>query len=268
MRGTDPADEVPDETASVDFPESLRKLEPTGTSAAFSVSELANYARCPLRYQLENVLQIPVNGQEDADANETEMDAALRYTLTQIRRRSDVENLDATIDKALENYPEATTQSTAVLRTHVNNFISSELGETAFSASTIRTNQHIHADINGHIVDGRLDKLFKDETGNWQVINYKTDETQNSDTSHPEMELYSLLVHRRYPNQSTVTINLFFTEQGRCEQMHFNTAQLQEVQKQWQEKILVLQRGVYEKNLEHCCSCPYADPDGQCIMEE
>jgi ATP-dependent exoDNAse (exonuclease V) beta subunit len=268
LAGNDPADEVPDETAPVDFPESLRKLEPTGTSAAFSVSELANYARCPLRYQLENVLRIPVNGQEDADANETEMDAALRYTLTQIRRRSDVENLDTTINQALENYPEATTQLTAALRTHVNNFISSELGETAFSASTIRTNQHIHADINGHIVDGRLDKLFKDETGNWQVINYKTDETQNSDTSHPEMELYSLLVHRRYPNQSTVTINLFFTEQGRCEQMHFSTAQLQEVQEQWQEKILALQRGVYEQNLEHCCSCPYADPDGQCIMEE
>ena len=268
LAGNDPADEVPDETAPVDFPKSLRKLEPTGTSAAFSVSELANYARCPLRYQLENVLQIPVNGQEDADTNETEMDAALRYTLSQIRRRSDVENLDTTINQALENYPEATTQSTAALRTHVNNFISSELGETAFSASTIHTNQHIHADINGHIVDGRLDKLFKDEIGNWQVINYKTDETQNSDTSHPEMELYSLLVHRRYPNQSTVTINLFFTEQGRCEQMHFSTAQLQEVQKQWQEKILALQRGVYEKNLEHCCSCPYADPDGQCLMEE
>ena len=268
LTDTKPTDTAPDETTLVDFPESLRKLEPTGTSAAFSISELANYARCPLRYQLENVLRIPTNGQGESDPDENEMNAALRYTLAQIRRRSDVENLDTTIDQVLENYPEVTTQSTAALRTHVNNFISSELGETAFSASTIRTNQHIHADINGHIIDGRLDKLFKDETGNWQVINYKTDETQNSDTSHPEMELYSLLVHRRYPNQSTVTINIFFTEQGQCEHKHFSARQLQEVQEQWQEKILELQRGVYEKNLEHCCSCPYADPDGQCIMEE
>ena len=82
------------------------------------------------------------------------------------------------------------------------------------------------------------------------------------------MELYSLLVHRRYPNQSTVTINFFFTEHDQSKRMHFSPAQLQEAQEQWEKKILALQRGDYEKNLEHCCSCPYADPDGQCIITE
>ena len=272
LADTEPTDKTSDEITPVDFPEPLRKLESTGTSAAFSVSELANYARCPLRYQLENVLRIPVNGQEKLDQDEDETDAALRYTLSQIRRRSDIEALDTTIDEALENYPEVTAESKVGNRSpllqHVNNFIDSELGKTALSASRTRTNQHIHAAINGHIVDGRCDRLFKDETGNYQIINYKTDETQNLDTSDPEMELYSLLVHRRYPNQSTVTINLFFTEHGQWERRHFSPAQLQEAQKQWQEKILALQRGVYEKNLEHCCSCPYADPDGQCIITE
>lgn len=266
-------DKASDEITPVDFPDPLRKLEPTGTSAAFSVSELANYARCSLRYQLENVLRIPVNGQEELDQDEDETDAALRYTFSQIRRRSDVEDLDATIDEALQTYhpagvEEGTTQLTKTLRKQVNNFINSELGETALSASRIQTNQHIHADINGHIVDGRCDRLFKDETGNYQIINYKTEESQNLDTPDPEMELYSLLLHRRYPHQSTVTINFFFTEHGRREQMQFSEAQLHEAQKQWQERILALQRGVYEKNLEHCCSCPYADPDGHCIITE
>ena len=192
--------------------------------------------------------------------------------LTQIRRQSDVENLDATIDQALERYPELTTESKVGNRSsllqHLNNFINSELGETAFSASTVQVNQNIHADINGHILDGRFDRLFKDETGNYQVINYKTDGIQSFEASHPEMELYSLLIHKLHPNQSTVTIHFFFTEHGRWERMHFSTAQLQETQKQWQEKILALQRGIYEKNLEHCCSCPYADSNGQCIITE
>ena len=267
------ADEATDETTPVDFPEPLRKPESVGTLSAFSVSELANYARCPLRYQLENVLRIPVNGQAEPDQDEDQTDAALRYTLSRIKQPADIEKLDATIDEALQTYhptgvEEGTTQLTKTLRRHVNNFINSELGETALSAFHILANQHIHADLNGHIVDGRCDRLFKDEKGNYQIINYKTDEAQNLDTSHPEMELYSLLVHRRYPNQSTVTINLFFTEHGGWEQMHFSSAQLQEAQEQWQEKILALQRGVYEKNLEHCCSCPYADPDGQCIIRE
>ena len=126
-------DTTSDEITPVDFPEPLRKLEPTGTSAAFSVAELANYARCPLRYQLENVLRIPVNGQEELDQDEDETDAALRYTLSQIRRRSDIEDLDTTIDEALENYPEVTTESKVGNRSsllqHVNNFINSELGK-------------------------------------------------------------------------------------------------------------------------------------------
>ena len=262
------ADEISDETIPVDFPEPPRKLEPTGTFAAFSVTELANYARCPLRYQLQNVLQIPTNGHEAPDLDEDALDTALRYTLSRIRQQSDIENLDTTIDQALENDPEVKPLSKATLRQHANNFINSELGETAFSASGIQINEHIHADINGHIVDGRFDRLFKDEAGNYQIINYKTDEIQNLDTPDPEMELYSLLLHRRYPHQSTVTINTFFTEHGQWQQRHFSPAQLQEVQEQWQEKILALQRGVYEKNPEHCCSCPYADSDGQCIITE
>ena len=280
---TESADEISDETIPVDFPEPPRKLEPTGTFAAFSVSELANYARCPLRYQLQNVLQIPTNGHEAMDLDEDELDTTLRYTLARIRQPSDIENLDSTIDQAFENYPEIKTLSKATLRKHANNFINSELGETAFSVSKVQMNQHIHADINGHIVDGRFDRLFRDETGNYQIINYKTaearhhddldrvtseDETQNLDTPDPEMELYSLLLHRRYPHQSTLTINTFFTEQGQWEQRHFSPAQLQEVQAQWQEKILALQRGVYEKNLEHCRSCPYSDSEGQCIITE
>ena len=269
---TESIDEISDETTSVDFPELPRKPELTGTSAAFSVSELANYARCPLRYQLQNVLQIPTNGQEAPDADEDEIDAALRSTLARIRQQSDIEALDTTIDKVLENHPEVTTESKignrSSLLQHINNFINSELGETAFSASTVQVNQHIHADINGHIVDGTFDRLFKDEIGNYQIINYKTDAAQNLDTPDPEMELYSLLLHRCYPNQSTVTINIFFTEPGQSEQRHFSPAQLQELQKQWEKRILALQGGVYEKNLEHCCSCPYADSDGQCIIME
>ena len=264
-----PTDEIPDETTPVEFLKPpLLDLKPIGIHASFSVNELANYARCPLRYQLQNVLRIPTNGQGEVDSDETDMNAAVRYMLSQIRQQSDVDNIDTLIDQVLENYPEITGESETTLRTHVSNFLNSGLKTTVFDASKTYTNQQIHADINGHIIEGRLDRLFKDETGDWQVINYKTGEIQDLDTCLPEMELYSLLLHRRYPSQSIVTINFFFTEHDRCEQMHFRTSQLQELQEQWQEKISALQRGAYEKNLEHCCSCPYANPDGECIIRE
>ena len=269
LADTAPADQDSNETTLVDFPEPLSPaLEPTEVPAAFSVAELANYARCPLRYQLENVLRIPVNGQAEADSDETDVNPAIRYTLSQIRCRSDMENLDTLIERVSENYPEVTGGSETTFRMHVNNFLNSELGETAFNASETYTSQQIHAAINGHVIDARFDRLFRDETGDWQVINYKTDEVQNIDTCRPEMELYSLLLHRCYPSQLAVTINFFFSKHDRCEQKRFTTSQLQEIQEQWENRISALQRGDYQKNLDHCCFCPYSDSDGQCIITE
>ena len=261
------ADESSEEITPVKFPEeSLQVLKPTEIPASFSVAELANYARCPLRYQLENVLRIPTNGQEEADLDKDELDNAIRYTLTRIRQPSDVQNLNELIQQTCENFHEINSES--ILRTHANNFLNAELGQIALSASKTRTNQQIHANIDGHIIDSRFDRLFQDETGHWQIINYETGDAQNSDVYHPEMELYGLLLHRRYPQQPTITINLFFTEQDQCIQKHFSITELQDVREQWKQKISDLQRGDYNKNLDHCCSCPYADPDGQCIITE
>ncbi len=269
LKDRTPTDEILDDITPIDFSEWLPStLEPTEIPASFSVTELANYARCPLRYQLENVLRIPTNGQEEADPDKDELDNAIRYTLRRIRRQSDMDNLGTIINQTAENYPEVTSNLTTLLHTSANNFINSQLGETALSASETQTNQQVHADIEGHIIDGRFDRLFKDETQHWQVINYKTDDAQDSDVYDPEMELYSLLLHRRYPQQPTITINLFFTEQDQCIQKHFSITELQDVSTQWQQKISELQRGNYNKNLDHCCSCPYADPDGQCIITE
>ena len=214
---------------------------------------------------MENLLQIPpING--DTDPEEAERDGAIRRLLARIRRQSDAENLDTLIEEASENDPEMTSESETALRIHANNFLNSEIGEIVFNATPAYTNQQIHANINGHIIEGRLDRLFKDATGHYQLIIYNTAEANGSDLYPPEMELYALLVHRRYPEQPIVTVNRFFTKQGRGESVHFNAAQLQEAQEQWQQKISKLQSGIYEKNLEHCCSCPYADPDGQCIV--
>lgn len=262
-----PGDEISDAATPIDFPDPLPSaLQPTGVDATFSVSELANYARCPLRYQLENLLQVPtINSNTDPDA---ETDGAIREVLDRIKRQSDTENLETIIEQVTENYPEITSGSETTFRMHANNFLNAELAETLFDASETYINQRIHANINGHIIEGRLDRLFKDETGQYQLIIYDTAEANGSDLYRPEMELYAMLVHQCYPEQPTVTINLFFTKQGHAKQMHFSAAQLQEAQGDWQEKILKLQRGIYKKNLEHCCSCPYAGPDGQCIVTE
>ena len=268
LADTTDADEASDETIPIEFPESLPSaLQPTEIPAAFSVSELANYARCPLRYQLQNVLRIPSIKQTELDLDEDEMSAAVRSVLARIKQLADMPNLDTLIQQTYENFTEIAETETE-LRKYIDNFLNSELGQTALSASETDTNQQIHADIGGHIIDGRFDRLFQDEIGHWHVINYETGNAQDLEVYYPEMELHSLLIHRCYPEQPTITINIFFTEQSQHQQKHFSSTELQEATGRWMEKIWALQQGVYEKNLNHCPFCPYADADNQCIVAE
>ena len=268
LTDTTDTDAATDKTMPIEFPEALPSaLQPTVVPAAFSVSELANYARCPLRYQLENVLRIPSIQQTEPNSDEDEMSAAMRSVLSQIRKLSDVQDLDTLIQQACENFSEVA-ESETELRKHISSFLDSELGQTALSASETRTNQRIYTDVEGHILDGRIDRLFKDETGYWRGIIYETDDILDLAVYSPMMELYGLLIHRCYPEQSTVTINLFFTEHGQCEQGHFSAAELEETTGQWREKISALQQGIYQKNLNHCSFCPYADAEDQCIVDD
>lgn len=267
-----------EESVSADMPEPpLIALNPQIIGNSYAVTELANYARCPMLYRLENVLRIP-NPKHDASSEEesydeadapawdgTEMGRAVHFVLSGIERQTDVEKGASLIRSAVRRYRGV---SEAAVREHVNNFLNSELGQTALaSAETNRCEQQIHAELGEqHLLVGRLDRLFKDAAGQWQLIDYKTGETSNVAVYHPQMELYAWLVHQRYPEQPEVTVNLFFTAENRCETLRFSLAELQEIAPRWQETIANLQRGTYEKNLSHCQFCPYADADKRCLV--
>ena len=270
---TGDANKISYEIFSDDFPEKpFLPLRPSNFDASFSVTELANYALCPLRYQLENVLRIPPIDEVQRDLGKTEVEVAIRHIFARIKHPPHAENLDNLIETTFENYLKTINQSTAedlkiTLETHINNFLNSELAATAFSATESYTNQQLHADINGHIISSRFDRLFKDQTGQWQIINFKIFETQNLECCKPEMGLYALLFHKAYPNEQNVGIAFYFTEQNDSEQMCFNNDDFAEISKQLQNQITSLQQGIFTKNLEHCCSCPYADSHAQCIVK-
>ncbi len=261
-------DEISGETTDIELPDpSPPTLQSTEIKATFTVAELANYARCPLRYQLENLLQLPqINAETEPD--EEERNKAIRQVMARIRQQSDTEKLDSLINETLKEYPELTGKSTAILRTCVNNFTSTKIRGTFLNASEVYTNQHIQANINGHIIEGRFDRIFKDKIGQYQLIIYDTTEANDSDLYRPQIGLYALLMLRRYPEQPIIIVNIFFNKQGQGTSMQFSTSELLEVQKLWGEKISKLQTEIYEKNFEHCCFCPYADPEGQCIVTE
>ena len=271
---TDDTDKVSHDTTPVDFPQlPFSPPKSSDFGGSFSVLELANYARCPLRYQLEHVLRIPPLEEGQSDWDETEMDTLIRRVLAQIKHTSDLDNPERLITNTLRNFPDIRQSSIksdviGVIRTHINNFRNTELAQTLVSTSDSYTNHQIHANINGHIISGRIDRLYRDQVGGWQGLNYITFKGRDLEYYKPEVELYSLLLSKVYPNEPLVTINYIFTEQSAYEKMCFSSTDLLEISEKWQQKIISLQQGNYKKNLEHCCSCPYADSQGNCIVTE
>ncbi len=254
----------------------LGELVPPTVSNAYSVTALANYARCPMRYRLENVLRIRTHKHKDSSEEDsydemeapawdgTEMGRAVHAVLSRIERQTDVATVEKLIHRASRGYRST---SEAAIREHVDSFLHSDLGETALaSAAANLCEQQIHAVLGEHILGGRLDRLFQNATGHWQLIDYKTGSVSDVAIHRPQMELYAWLVHQRYPEQPEVTVNIFFTAQNQYETLHFKRDELQQIAARWQTIIANLQRGSYEKNLSHCQSCPYADTDNRCLV--
>ena len=276
--GDIPDSETQDEdTVIAEMPElPVGEVTPQTSGAAYSVTALGNYARCSMRYQLENVLRIPNAGHEASDEENnydeteapdwdgTQMGRAVHFVLAKIRQRSELEALDELIRWASREYRHT---SEVAIREHVDSFLNSELGQTALaSAETNRCEQQIYAALGEHLLVGRLDRIFKDAAGQWQLIDYKTGANSEMAIYRPQMELYAWLMHQHYPAQPEVAVNLFFTAQNQCETLHFSRDNLQELAARWQKTIANLQQGRYEKNHSHCPFCPYADADNRCLV--
>ena len=66
-------------------------------------------------------------------------------------------------------------EAAETIREDGNRFLDSRVGEIALNADEVYYDQHIHAEIDSHIVEGTADRLFKNSRGLWQIINYERD---------------------------------------------------------------------------------------------
>lgn len=263
-----------DEKSVVSFPKHpIETFKPSEFDSSYTVGELADFARCQLRYQLGNVLRVPpleegINAEDSSD-----LDLAIRRTLSHIERRLDSAEIDSQINNVLEDNPDIINNMTeaaarSTLRRHIESYLNSDISATMLSAEKSSYNQQIHARTNGHIISGRMDRIFQDQSGNWHIANFKTTDLQDTASCTPEMQLLAFLFFSSNPSENSVTITFIFTEKDELEQFHFNRTELDDIMDFWHKQIRLLQKGENRKNLEHCYICPYADFQDQCIVND
>lgn len=259
-------------TTLVDYPEQpIQSLNQEIIDFAYSVTELVNYYHCPLRYKLEHVLRIPTRDNIHIDRKEEELNRIIRNVILQLRPRQDIQNLSRIISRTIENYSElnsyqSTTELTDIIMNHVQNFCNSEISELVLTSSERKNNHNIHANFDGHIISAQIDRLFKDQSGHWQGLNFITNNLNGIEYYEPEMELIGLLIHQSYPEQQSVSVNCFNTMSNVYHTVSYNNADFQSIYSDWQETVKLLQQENDRKNLSHCSSCQYADTQGQCIV--
>ncbi len=249
----------------------ISKINHKVIPASFSVTELANYSRCPLRYQLENVLQIPPIAENKTDNDEAELESAIHRVLSRIQHPSHIQNPNSLIMQTIKSISESTGQSNSsdlsdAVKIHIRNFTNTELAQNAISASKTFFNHKIFADIQGHIISCKIDRLFSDQTGQLHAINFVTSKKEKQEYYKHEMELMGLLIHQSAPNIPHVTINYFFTNSGNCEKICIDEKHCPEISNACVQNINSLQQNKYTKNLNHCSSCIYSDALSQCIV--
>ena len=194
-----------------------------------SVTELTTYAHCPMRFYLQHRIQVPPSEPQSEEAAET-------------------------------------------VREDANRFLDSRIREMALNADTVYRERHIHAEIGSHIVEGTADRLFKDSRGLWGVISYERDRIDWEAIADPadyygsQIELYALLVHRLYPEQQVIPVTVYVTDLATAYSVEIMREKLMDIESTWLERIKTIQEAVnaeaigagrFEKNRDHCPSCPY-----------
>ena len=240
LEALDFVEEEPPPLPPVTFPAfHIEPLECSSVGETFSVTQLATYAHCPTKFYLKHQLHVPETVgqdvilplQEDSDRNSTARGEAVHKVLAQLRTQADCErDLEPLISVAVRSTNGAVSAQT--VRIHVDGFLTSEIGETALNAQEGYCERHLYAQIGAHVINGIVDRIFKDAAGLWQIIDYKTDEVHpakiaaRADYYRPQLELYALLVQRLYPDQHMIPVTIFFSHLAEVYQAQLTAEEL------------------------------------------
>ena len=266
-------DGAPHDAEHVDFPAlPIKSLQQGFINASYSVVELANYVRCPLRYQLEHVLRIPPIHNEQSAAKDEVLDWIIRNVIIQIQYPQDNQDLKRLIERTIGNFSDLNIETSVPelrdeILEHIMNYQRSEIGDILHASTKAENNRSIHAEINGQIISCRIDRIFKDHSGHWNGLMFITNDQHDIEYYEPEMELICLLLHKSYPEQESVSVSNFNTLLNQYHTVCYNDTDFQEISVKWSTLITTMQQGKFDKNLLHCSLCQYSDLQGHCIVD-
>ncbi|MFI5264910.1 MAG: PD-(D/E)XK nuclease family protein, partial [Candidatus Kapaibacterium sp.] len=147
--------------------------------------------------------------------------------------------------------------------------LSSPIGKLAFSAPQSHTELSLRSKLlSGQMLSGIIDRLFKDEEGVWNILDFKTDLRENNEKKNRyefQLQFYAYLVSLLY-NADVVKAHILFTHSGNSLSFIFTQKEFDKIRKRLESLVSEIRiqkktRSVddIERRLSHCPDCPYFD---------
>lgn len=244
----------------------------------FSATHVKTYLECPTKYYLKYHLGLPEQNSVpyDFDENEEPNDrlygerigilthAALQKIHKIPALDDEVKNIIASLSIS-ESLDSAGSQDTIAEQAaiQVNNFLRSSFGREVLTAPETKTEFSLSMMFDNDFLTGTIDRLYKDRQGNWNIVDYKTDQISpehiqaRSELYKPQLAFYAMLV-RKFSGQEEVRASLVFLRYPDSPvHIRFQRLEIDLFSQKVQEIIGKIKSENFGREIQQCTMCTY-----------
>jgi ATP-dependent helicase/nuclease subunit A len=122
-----------------------------------------------------------------------------------------------------------------------------------FSTHDFKTEIPVTMSVNRDYLTGTLDRIFLNEDGIWEIVDYKTNRITANQVEQIrmryrwQMDIYALLISRLYPEQERVPITLYFIEPDEIFSREYNKEQIYRIYQEVAEIIHNIKSTVFNR---------------------
>ena len=260
-------------------------IEPVASEAKgeiFSATKIRTYVECPSRYFLRYILGLPMGSgpyarSEDEELQDREIPAELRGRIFHAvvealaLRPPGPADLAGEIASAFNQEAPLGLEADEAFLREMSQMIESVRSSVAWAqmqaGKDTRVEFTISAPLGPSILTGTLDRVYRDASGIWTVVDYKTDAVEADGLSSkgemywPQIEFYALLVSKYWKAAQINAILLFAAHPDRPLKRAFREADLQRIEASISSVLEHIRKGEFAPATSPCEDCPFA-PEG------
>ncbi len=240
------------EVGSKELPDYLKPLSDTVGPQIFSATRLMTYLENPQAYYQRYHLGFFEQDYDSFAADVYQSDHALLKGKLVHRYLELIESSGIDPDSLLQNiffefdiFDDGLQSEFALeIKSITDQAMQSTEGRKVFSAKKYRNEVEVTSKIGEDYFTGTIDRMYKNEAGLWEVVDYKTNRitTEHLDATAKKYEwqikAYAYLLSKLYPDQQTYPVSLYFLHPGKIYRQNFDSEDTIKIEKFFLNTIL------------------------------